>query len=45
VRDELARREAVHRLPRDLASKVRTVLAEQPALPCDAAVALVLDLG
>jgi hypothetical protein len=45
MRDELARKAAAHKLPRDLMGRVRKLLAERPELPWDAGVALALGLG
>jgi hypothetical protein len=44
ARDELAKKAAAYRLPGNLRNKVRKLLGEQPELPWDVAVALVLGL-
>jgi hypothetical protein len=44
ARDELAKKAAAHRLPDNLRNKVSKLLGEQPELPWDVAVALVLGL-
>jgi hypothetical protein len=44
-RDDIARKAAADKLPRDLAGKVRKLLAERPELSWDMAEALVLGLG
>ena len=45
LHDELAEKAAAHGLPDDLDGKVRELLGQQPELPWDVAVALVLGLG